>query len=68
MILVAQIKDQAIAESELDEIWSFVGSKRNQRWLWHALDRRISQVLAYVFGRRDEVFLELKQLLEEFGI
>jgi insertion element IS1 protein InsB len=30
---------------------------------------RPSQVLAYVFGRRkDEVFLELKKLLEPFGI
>lgn len=69
MILVAEIEDQDIEESELDEMWSFVGSKGNQRWLWHALDRRSGQVLAYVFGRRkDDVFLELKQLLEPFGI
>ena len=69
MILVAEIEAQVIEESELDEMWSFVGSKRHQRWLWHALDRRSGQVLAYVFGRRkDEVFLELKQLLEGFGI
>ena len=69
MILVAEIEDQDIEESELDEMWSFVGSKRNQRWLWHALDRRSGQLLAYVFGRRkDEVFLELKKLLEPFGI
>ncbi len=41
--------------------------KRN--WLWHAINHRIGTVLAYVFGRRkDEVFLELKQLLEPFGI
>ena len=69
VILVAEIEDQDIEESELDEMWSFVGSKGNQRWLWHALDRRSGQVLAYVFGRRkDDVFLELKQLLEPFGI
>lgn len=24
---------------EMDEMWSYVGSKANQRWLWHALDR-----------------------------
>jgi len=36
--------------------------------LWHAIDRRTGQVLAYVFGRRnDESFLQLK-LLEPFGI
>lgn len=50
-------------------MWSFVGNKGNQRWLWHALDRCSGQVLAYVFGgRKDEVFLELKKLLLPFGI
>ena len=33
------------------------------------IDRRTGQVLAYVFGRRkNEVFLQLKKLLEPFGI
>jgi insertion element IS1 protein InsB len=46
-----------------------VGHKQEPRWLWQALDHRTGQVLAYVFGRRkDEVFLELKALLEPFGI
>ena len=58
-----------MAESELDEMWSFVKKKTNQRWLWHAIDRLTGQVLAYTFGqRKDEVFLKLKQLLEPFGI
>lgn len=40
-------------------MWSFVGNKGNQRWLWHALDKSNGQVLAYVFGsRKDEVFLD----------
>lgn len=55
--------------SELDELWSFVARKSNPRWLWHAIDHHTGKVLAYVFGRRkDEVFLELKALLEPFGI
>jgi len=55
--------------SELDEMWSYVGKKAEPRWLWHAIDHRSGQVLAYVFGRRkDEVFLQLKELLEPFGI
>lgn len=54
---------------EMDEMWSYVGSKGNQRWLWHAIDRSTGTVLAYVLGRRqDEVFLDLKGLLEPFGI
>jgi len=55
--------------SELDEMWSYVHSKANPRWLWHAIDHHTGTVLAYVFGRRqDTVFLELKALLEPFGI
>jgi insertion element IS1 protein InsB len=56
-------------EAEVDEMWSFVGTKREPRWLWHAIDHRSGRVLAYVLGRRkDEVFLKLKTLLEPFGI
>jgi insertion element IS1 protein InsB len=56
-------------EAEGDEMWSFVGKKREPRWLWHAIDHRSGKVWAYVFGRRqDEVFLKLKTLLEPFGI
>ena len=56
-------------EAEMDEMWSFVGKKGNQRWLWHAIDHHTGAVLAYVFGRRkDEVFLQLKALLAPFGL
>ncbi|MGV2830885.1 IS1 family transposase [Myxosarcina sp. GI1(2024)] len=64
-----EIDEKGLEEAELDEMWSFVGNKKNQRWLWHALDRGSRQILAYAFGRRkDAVFLELKALLEPFGI
>ena len=57
------------AEAEMDEMWSFVGHKGNPRWLWHAIDHHTGKVLAYVFGRRkDDVFLQLKALLEPFGL
>jgi insertion element IS1 protein InsB len=60
---------QRLDEAEVDEMWSFVRKKKEPRWLWHALDHRTGQVLAYVFGRRkDEVFLQLKALLTPFGI
>ena len=60
---------QRAGEAEMDEMWSFVGKKGNQRWLWHAIDHHTGAVLAYVFGRRkDEVFLQLKALLEPFGL
>ena len=58
-----------VDEAEVDEMWSFVGKKKDHRWLWHAIDHRSGKVLAYVFGRRkDEGFVQLKALLEPFGI
>jgi len=55
--------------SELDEMWSYVGKKAEPRWLWHAIDHHGGTVLAYVFGRRkDEVLLQLKELLAPFHI
>lgn len=39
---------------ELDELWSFVSSKDNQRWVWIALCRRTRQVVAFFVGDRSE--------------
>ena len=60
---------QRVEAAELDEMWSYVRKKKDPRWLWHAIDHHTGQVLAYVFGRRqDDVFLKLQQLLKPFGI
>ena len=37
---------------ELDELWSFVGSKAQTLWLWVALCRRTRQVVAWTLGDR----------------
>ena len=64
-----QVVIKRCAEAELDEMWSFVGEKSNQRWLWHAIDHNTGEVLAYVLGKRkDIVFKQLQELLEPFGI
>lgn len=56
-------------EAEVDEMWSFVQSKQHQRWLWHAIDHHTGAVLAYVVSdHKDTALLELKSLLEPFGI
>ena len=56
-------------EVELDEMWSFVGSKKHPRWLWEALDHQTGRIVAYTFGRRaDRVLVKLKTWLEPFGI
>ena len=58
---------------EADEMWSFVQNKDSQRWLWYAIDKETRVILAFAFGKRElkgknEAFLELKALLEPFGI
>lgn len=39
---------------ELDELWSFVGSKACQLWLWVALCRRTRQIVAWTLGDRSQ--------------
>ena len=39
---------------ELDELWSFVGSKANKRWIWIALCRRTRQIVSYFIGERSQ--------------
>jgi insertion element IS1 protein InsB len=68
--LVWLCRAEALAvEAELDEMWSYVQSKQQQRWLWLAIDHTTRKVLAYVLApHEDQAFLELKALLEPFGI
>jgi len=55
--------------AEVAEMWSFVGSKAHQRWLWHAIDPLRGVVLAYAVGNRaDAVFVQLQKLLKPFGL
>jgi len=35
-----------VDEAEVDEMWSFVGRKRQQRWLWPAIDHHTGQIVA----------------------
>ena len=63
------IEIHQVEDVEVDEMWSFVGKKTQQRWLWHAIDHRTGVVLAYVLGaHQDEVFLQLKALLAPLGL
>jgi insertion element IS1 protein InsB len=50
-------------------MWSFVQSKKHQRWLWWAIDHNTGDVLAYVLSdHKDAAFIALKKRLEPFGI
>jgi insertion element IS1 protein InsB len=65
----SQIKLERVEDAEFDEMWSFVRSKEQQRWLWHAIDHDSGVVLAYVLDvHQDSAFLKLKKILEPFDI
>ena len=68
-IIVEVIPYCHVEESELDEMWSFVQNKKNQRWLWLAIDHNTRKVVAFAFGRRTQtVFKKLRKLLKPFDI
>lgn len=37
---------------EFDEIWTFVCSKKNKRWIWLVISRLKKQIIAYFIGNR----------------
>jgi hypothetical protein len=39
-------------DSEVDEMWSFVGSKENKQWIWIAMDAKSRQIIAFYVGDR----------------
>lgn len=51
-----------------DEMWSFVGCKKAQRWLWWVEEAASGDVLAFVFGRRTHAtFRRLQAVLATAG-
>jgi insertion element IS1 protein InsB len=50
-------------------MWSFVGNKTQQRWLWYAWEPRLKRIVAHAFGRRSKkTFRKLLKLLEGFNV
>ena len=47
-------KKSAEVVVEADELWSFVGTKRDPWWVWVALDKDTRQVVAMVAGDRSD--------------
>ncbi len=50
-------------------MWSFVGNKKQQRWLWYAWEPRPKRIVAHAFGRRSKKTLRnLLKLLAGFKV
>ena len=55
--------------AELDEQWSYCGSKKNQEWLWWATEHEHNIPLAFCFGTREYKNLDvLLSYLKPFNI
>lgn len=40
---------------QLDELWSFVGSKENKQWIWLAIDADTREILGVFIGDRSRL-------------
>lgn len=50
-------------------MWSFVGNKKQQRWLWYAWEPRLKRIIAHAFGDRSKKTLhKLLGLLSGFNV
>jgi IS1 family transposase/transposase-like protein len=54
---------------EMDELWTFVGSKSNKKWFIYAYDRASGEIVAYVWGNRGlRTAKALKNRLKSLGV
>jgi IS1 family transposase/transposase-like protein len=54
-----------IRDLEVDEQWSFVGSKKQPCWLWYGRNRHTGRIAAFVLGRRTD--RSCRQLMTKLG-
>ena len=52
--VVADNEEFEVVVLESDEMWSFVGNKKNDQWLWLVMHSKTRQILAFHVGKRDK--------------
>ena len=50
--VVTDSEELVVAILEMDELWSYVGSKKNQQWLWLVMHSQTRQIVAFHVGDR----------------
>jgi transposase-like protein len=54
---------------EIDEFWTYVGSKKNKLWLIYAYHRASGEIIAFVWGKRDiKTANKLRKRIKRLGI
>ena len=56
--VVEENDDFEVFVLEADEMWSFVGNKKNDQWLWLVMHSKTRQILAFHVGKRDKAAAE----------
>ena len=55
-----------LTEVQIDEMWSFIGSRKQACWLWYAFDPKTHRVVAWTLGARtDQVCRRLLRQLKD---
>ncbi len=52
--VLAENDEFEIVVLEADELWSFVGNKKNDQWLWLVMHSKTRQILAFHVGKRNK--------------
>lgn len=50
--IIAENDEFEVLVLEVDELWSFVGNKKNDQWLWVVMHAETRQILAFHVGNR----------------
>ena len=62
-------KKKHYSNLEVDEFWTFVGSKENKKWLIYAYDRESGEIVAYVWGDRSaKTAKRLREKLKQLDV
>lgn len=51
-------KSQGRLTIECDEVWSYVGNKKNKQWIWLAIDRDTGEIVGMAIGDRSQATAE----------
>ena len=52
--IASQNEEVIVLITQIDEMWSYVGNKQNQKWLWMVMDTKSRQILAFHIGDRSK--------------
>lgn len=54
---------------QVDEVWTFVGKKKNKKWLIYAYSTETKEIVAWVWGKRNiKTAQKLRDKLKELGV